>query len=108
MSWAQPVSRGQILRVEIGLSEPKLVVVVSNNSRNRKLSAVLVARMTTSPKPSIPSIVPLADQGGFVGSVVCDDIFEVFEDEVLAVVGSLAPATVSSVNAGLQVALGLA
>ena len=51
--------RGQVIRAEVGLDEPKLFVVVSNNRRNARLGSVLAARLTTSDKPAIPSIVKL-------------------------------------------------
>lgn len=107
MSWVIPAVRGQILRVEIGLSEPKLVVVVSNNFRNRRLNSVLAVRMTTTPKPTIPSIVELPANGNFEGRVICDDIIEIFEDEVLGVVGAVDPITLRSINDGLRAALAL-
>lgn len=105
MTW--PLLRGQVVRVDIGLAEPKLVVVVSNNRRNRALPQVLAARLTTSAKPAIPSIVELDHPEVFVGRVSCDDIMEVYEDEVIGVLGALSPRALSAVNRGLSAALGL-
>lgn len=105
MSW--PLTRGQVIRADINLDEPKLFVVVSNNRRNRQLPDVLTARLTTSAKPSIPSVVELDQSDGLVGRVVCDDILPIYEDEVLGVVGALSPRTMSSVGRGLVAALGL-
>lgn len=105
MSW--PLLRGQVVRVNIGLNEPKLFVVVSNNRRNQNLQQVLAVRLTTSPKPGIPSIVELRHPEAFVGRAVCDDIIEVYEDEVLSVLGALSPADMRSLNVGLAAALGL-
>lgn len=104
MTW--PVSRGQIVRADIGLDEPKLFLIVSNNRRNRVLGDVLAARLTTSHKPAIPSIVELSD-GGVTGRVVCDDIMPLYRDEVLAVVAALSPAAMRHVDIGLAAALGL-
>jgi mRNA interferase MazF len=98
--------RGQVVRADIGLSEPKLFVVVSNNSRNRHFDQVLAARMTTSVKKERPSIVELGSDEAFTGRVVCDDIETIWEDEVLAVVGGLTPTTMHAVDGGLQAALG--
>lgn len=104
MTW--PVSRGQIVRADIGLDEPKLFVVVSNNRRNRVLGDVLAARLTTSHKPALPSIVELSD-GAVTGRVVCDDIMALYQDEVMAVVAALPPAAMRQVDAALAAALGL-
>lgn len=103
-----PPARGQVLQVAIpGVPEPKLCVVVSNNRRNRALPTVLVVRLTSSSKPDIPSIVRLPETETFHGVAVCDDIFEVFEDEVLAMRGGLTPAALRAVGDGLRAALDL-
>lgn len=105
MTW--PLIRGQVIRADIGLAEPKLFVVVSNNRRNKNLGQVLAVRLTTTPKPPIPSIVPLSHDDGLTGSVVCDDIVEIYEDEVQHVVSALTPASIRAVNEGLRAALDL-
>jgi mRNA interferase MazF len=102
-----PLSQGQVIQADLGLREPKLFVVVSNDRRNRQLRQVLAARLTTSPKPDIPSVVQLAHHEAFNGYVVCDDIVEVYRDEVVSVAGALLPRAVHEVNAGLAAALGL-
>lgn len=105
MTW--PLSRGQVVQADIGLGEPKLFVVVSNNRRNQQLPQVLAARLTTSPKPDIPSVVQLGHPEAFNGSVVCDDTVEVYPDEVVSVQGALSPQAVRALNVGLAAALGL-
>jgi len=102
-----PLARGQVVRADVGLDEPKLFVVVSNDRRNRRLSDVLAARLTTSVKPSIPSIVDLGPQDGLSGRVVCDDLLPIYDDEVIGVVGALSPRTMRAVDRGLVAALGL-
>jgi len=84
-----------------------LFLVVSNNRRNQRLPQVLAVRLTTTEKPQIPSIVELRHPETFIGRVVCDDIVEIYEDEVLSVVGSLSPGAMRGVNAGLAAALGM-
>jgi mRNA interferase MazF len=84
-----------------------LFVVVSNNQRNRNLDSALGVRLTTSSKPPISSIVAIPSSENFTGYVVCDDITEIWEDEVLAVVGGFTPATMQAVNRGLAAALGM-
>jgi mRNA interferase MazF len=105
VSW--PLLRGQVVRADIGLNEPKLFVVVSNNRRNNVLPQVLTVRLTTSSKPSLPSIVELGHPEAFVGYAVCDDIVEVYENEVIAVTGALSVRAMRAINAGLAAALAL-
>lgn len=102
-----PLTRGQVVRAEIGLDEPKLFVVVSNNRRNQALPQVLTVRLTTSEKPGIPSIVELGHPEVFSGRAVCDDIVEIYEDEVRSVVGALSPNAMQAIGAGLTAALGI-
>lgn len=104
MTW--PLSRGQVVRADIGLAEPKLFVVVSNNRRNGQLGDVLAARLTTSPKPPIPSIVELTNET-LTGRVVCDDIVALYQDEIRGVVAALSPLTMGAIDRGLAAALGL-
>ncbi len=100
------VHRGQIVRADIGLAEPTLFVVVSNNARNGKLPTVLAARPTTTADPRIRSIVGL--DGAFTGAVVCDDIIDLHrDDEVLVTVGGLASEEMARVDDGLRAALPL-
>lgn len=104
MTW--PLARGQVIRADIGLNEPKLFVVVSNNRRNRQLGDVLAARLTTSQKPPLPSIVELTGEN-LTGRVVCDDIVAIYEDEVRGLVAALSPHTMAAVNRALAAALDL-
>jgi mRNA interferase MazF len=101
--------RGQVVQVQFkGLDEPKLFLVVSNNERNRKLRTALAARLTTSAKPPRPSVVEIPPSEGAVhGRVLCDDIIDIYEDEVLSVRAALTPRTMEDVNVGLAYALGL-
>ena len=66
-----------------------------------------MVRLTTSPKPSLASVVPLAPSEAFVGSVLCDDVLELYEDEVNRELGALSPAAMALVNRGLAAALAL-
>ncbi|MFT4164037.1 MAG: type II toxin-antitoxin system PemK/MazF family toxin [Microlunatus sp.] len=100
--------RGQVVRADVGLAEPKRFLVVSNNLRNRSFEQVLTVRMTTTSKPERPSIVKLgaadAPHGGFI---VCDDIVTVWEDEVIDVLAGVSPLTMHRVELGLLAALGI-
>jgi mRNA interferase MazF len=79
--------------------------VVSNNRRNRAMPQVLGVGLTTTPNPMIPRVVELSQPEAFVGRAVCDDIAEIYEDEVLAVVGALSPGAPRRIDRGLAAAL---
>lgn len=101
--------RGRIYRAcPVGFTTDKFFLVVSNNIRNRALESALVVRFTTSPKPVLPSIVQVPGHEVVPGGcIVCDDIYELFEDEVRADLGALSPATMRAVDSGLKSALAL-
>ena len=98
--------RGAIYRFDMGYGD-KPWLVVSNNARNRNLGSVLVVRITTSQKPDLPSIVRIPPGNPVVGSVLCDDIDILYEDDGADYLGALSPEVMSEVDAGLKAALGL-
>ncbi|EKT83447.1 type II toxin-antitoxin system PemK/MazF family toxin [Rhodococcus opacus] len=100
--------RGQIYWFDMGHGE-KPWVVVSNNLRNRNLHTVLAARITTTPKPGIPTAVPLGPNDPLVGSILADDIVQLFDDELEASRsgGALSPSTIVELNKALAIALAL-
>lgn len=102
-----PLTRGQVIRADIKLAEPKLFVVVSNNRRNKNLGDVLTVQLTTSAKPDIPSVVELGDPEAFVGRACCDNLGPIYRDEVLNVVGALTPGAMKRIDAGIAAALDL-
>lgn len=85
----------------------KYFVVVSNNLRNANLEQVLAARITTTVKPELPSIVVLPPGEVVTGRVICDDIVELYPDEVQRDLGALAPPTMARVGDGLRAAFGI-
>ncbi len=89
----------------IAAGAEKFYVVVSNNRRNKALEQVLGARVTTSRKPALPSIVELGDGEVITGRVICDDIETIWRDEISREMGALTPATMSRVEDGLRAAL---
>jgi mRNA interferase MazF len=101
--------RGRVYRARpSGFTNDKFFVVVSNNNRNRSLESVLVVRFTTSTKPAIASIVEIPSTEVLpAGRVVCDDIYDLYEDEVNADIGALSAKTMAAVNEGLKAALSL-
>ena len=102
------VYRGQIIRADVGLPEPKLFLVVSNNTRNRsRLGSVVGARLTTSKKFEQDSIVVIPDHE-FSGRVLCDDIEQIYYPEIIGrPLGGLSPSTMMAVDRALAVALAL-
>ena len=99
--------RGQIYWLDLGFGDNPWVVV-SNNSRNRALGSALVARVTTTPKPPLPSIVELGAGDPLVGSVICDDIETIYLDDEPRFGGAVTPQTLRKINSALLVAFGLA
>ena len=100
--------RGRVYRaLPAGFDVDHYFVVVSNNARNRALPSVLAVRMTTRPKPALPSIVETSTDEVLSGRAVCDDVYELWDDEIRQDVGVLGPATMRAIGEGLQAALGL-
>ncbi|MGH7193503.1 MAG: type II toxin-antitoxin system PemK/MazF family toxin, partial [Candidatus Saccharimonadales bacterium] len=52
------------------VEDEKYYLVVSNNRRNRQLQQALAVRLTTSPKPSLRSVVELDANEAFCGRVL--------------------------------------
>ena len=100
--------RGRVYVAPLGAAGEKLWLCVSNNARNTRLDEFLAVRLTTSAKPTMPSVVPLtaADQP-LVGSVVCDDLGPIYLDEVIREGGAVSPATMRRVDEGLKYVLSL-
>ncbi len=97
--------RGQIFRVDLGHG-PKPWLVVSNNQRNRNLETVIAARITkTRRHVYLPTVVPLQQGDPLVGLVLCDDLVQLYRDELGTYLGAIAPATTQAVSAGLRIAL---
>lgn len=82
-------------------------LVVSNNTRNRALGDVLVARITTTDKPRIRSIVQIPHGECVAGSVLCDDLQHMYPDDDPALAGALSPSVMRQVDDALAAALGL-
>ena len=89
------------------VGEEKLYVVVSNNARNRSLDTALAARITTTRKPQITSIVPIQPAEAVHGSVLCDDIELLYPEDVRSSPGAFSPAMMRRIDNGLRAAFGL-
>ncbi len=95
---------GAVLDEELG---EKYYLVVSNNRRNRQLNDVLAVRLTTSPKPSLDTIVECGNGDPFVGRILCDDVDAIFKEEITRDLGGISPATMRQVEEGLRAAMAL-
>lgn len=85
----------------------KYYLVVSNNRRNEAFPQVLAVRLTTTlAKSPRPSVVGLDHSEVLGGSAVCDDIVELYPEEVKRDLGALTPHAMRRVADGLASALG--
>jgi len=97
--------RGQVYRVDLGHG-PKPWLVVSNNSRNRNLDSVVAARVTTTLKNAhVPTVVPVHRDDPVTGVVLCDDLVQLYSEELDDLVGAMGPETMRAVSAALRIAL---
>jgi mRNA interferase MazF len=99
--------RGRVIWFQLGDIGRKPAVVLSNDARNRALGSALVARITTSNKPALPSIVELSGDDPVKGRVLCDDLIEIYDEEVLKDAGELSRPSMRSVEEGVLHALGI-
>lgn len=108
MSGPTALVRGRVYAAKLSnLDREKYFLVVSNNRRNAQLPQVLAVRLTTTPKPPLPSVVRLDRPEVFVGWVVCDDIIELYPDEVRRDLGALTPAAMQAIGRALRAALSI-
>lgn len=100
--------RGRVYRCELKHIEGlKPYLAVSNNRRNQQLPTFLGVRLTTSNKLELPSIVVFEHPEVFVGRALCDDIVELYRDEIREDVGALSPHAMMQVSAALKHALAI-
>jgi mRNA interferase MazF len=98
-------ARGQVYRCDLGYgAEPWLLV--SNNARNRLLSAVIAVRLTTTAR-ELPTWVKLSAADPLTGYANADCIEQLGKDELGEYLGALTPVTMRAVNQALAVALAL-
>jgi mRNA interferase MazF len=103
-----PLVRGRVYAARLSrIDGEKHFVVVSNNRRNNALPQVLAVRLTTTAKPPLPSVVELPSSEVFTGRAICDDIVEIYQDEVRRDLGALTPGAMAAVGRGVAAALGL-
>ena len=101
-----PLLRGRVYAAQLAhVDGEKYYLVVSNNRRNARLPQVLAVRLTTSAKPSTPSIVELDQAEVFCGRAVCDDIETLWPDEVCRDLGAVTSRAMARIAVGLRAAL---
>ncbi|MBI3430070.1 MAG: hypothetical protein HY050_08485 [Actinobacteria bacterium] len=62
---------------------------------------------TSSWQSARSKIVELGKGEVFLGQAVCDDIVELYEDEILRDLGALSPGAMSNLGEGLKAALSI-
>jgi mRNA-degrading endonuclease toxin of MazEF toxin-antitoxin module len=84
--------------------EPKPVVIVSNDGRNRsRFEWVHVVRITTRPKRPLPTIVELSDQDApLTGRAMTDELELVHEADLEGRRGMLSPSTMGAIDTALR------
>lgn len=89
--------------------EPKPVVVVSNDGRNRsRFEWVHVVRITSRPKRPLPTIVELSDADAPLrGRAMADELELVHKDDLEDRRGMLSPATMREIDRALLRVLAL-
>ncbi|PWJ52827.1 mRNA-degrading endonuclease, toxin component of the MazEF toxin-antitoxin module [Quadrisphaera granulorum] len=103
--------RGRIYLADIGLTDendrpvPKYMLIVSNNGRNKGLTALAV-RLTTTHRP-FASHVALPPGEVWTGYVSCDDVVQLYDEDRVKDAGALSPVAMRAVEEGLRIALGL-
>ena len=89
--------------------EPKPVVIVSNDGRNRsRFEWVHVVRITSRPKRALPTIVELSDRDApITGRAMTDELELVHKDDLEARRGLLSPSTMDAIDNALRHVLAL-
>lgn len=89
--------------------EPKPVVIVSNDGRNRsRFEWVHVIRITTRPKRPLPTIVELSDRDApLTGRAMTDELELVHKDDLEDRRGQLSPPTMAAIDNALRHMLAL-
>ena len=89
--------------------EPKPVVIVSNDGRNRsRFEWVHVVRITTRPKRDLPTVVELSDRDApLTGRAMTDELEMVHKDYLEERRGMLSPFTMDAIDTALRHVLAL-
>jgi mRNA-degrading endonuclease toxin of MazEF toxin-antitoxin module len=99
------ITRGSVWGFRyLDTDEPKPVVVVSNDGRNRsRFECVHVVRITNRPKRPLPTIVELADvDAPLHGRAMVDEVEMVHKDDLEDRRGQISPATMRAIDDALR------
>lgn len=98
------ITRGSVWGFRyLDTDDPKPIVVVSNDGRNRsRFEWVHVVRITSRPKRALPTIVELADADPVHGRAMVDEVEMVHKDDLEDHRGSLSPATMRAIDEALR------
>jgi mRNA-degrading endonuclease toxin of MazEF toxin-antitoxin module len=110
MSTANDLLRGSVWSFRyLDDDEPKPVVIVSNDARNRsRFEWVHVVGITTRPKRSLPTIVELSDRDApLTGRAMADELELVHRADLEDRRGMLSPTTMAAIDNALRSVLGL-
>ena len=102
--------RGQIWWADLGFSEHKRVMVISNNQRNNALKSVIGLYVTSNTnKPFIPSIARFeaGELGEAASLVLADDPWVVPDEDLKGLITGATPAQMMRVNEAIKAALHL-
>lgn len=88
----------------LGTDEPKPVVIVSGDGRNRsRFEWVHVVRITSRPKRPLPTIVDLAPADApLSGRAMVDEVELVHKDDLEGRRGALSPLTMRAIDGALR------
>jgi len=89
--------------------EPKPVVIVSNDGRNRsRFEWVHVVRITTRPKRPLPTIVELGERDApLTGRAMTDELELVHKADLEERRGMISPSTMAAIDSALRDVLAL-
>lgn len=99
------ITRGSVWGFRyLDTDEPKPVVVVSNDGRNRsRFEWVHVVRITSRPKRPLPTIVELNDVDAPIhGRAMVDEVEMVHKDDLEDRRGQISPATMRAIDEALR------
>lgn len=99
------ITRGSVWGFRyLDTDEPKPVVVVSNDGRNRsRFEWVHVVRITSRPKRPLPTIVELSDADAPMhGRAMVDEVEMVHKDDLENRRGQISPATMRAIDEALR------
>ena len=99
--------RGEVWQADLPELSGKLYVVVSDNKRNRYAESALAARLTTTSRHShLPTKIPIRRGEQLSGWVGCDNIVELYDEDLVKQVGVLGPQQMQDLMPGILSAFG--